>query len=265
MKKLIPVLFAIRSEAQSLPELMSAIPLQLSSYSTGKNAFCFLGNTAALSRVRHFSAGIAGERKFMLPELSAYTAAICLPTPSGNFGWMASRYGGQIFSATTIGLAYARSLGKLDLGAQFNFISDKVPAYKTVFCFDLSLGCLYKLTEELQMGVQVTNPVAKNKDPNIWKMPFTCSFGLGWQMSDMVYIGAILEKTEDQPTVLKSGLSYRFDKKLETHLGLSIDGGGVYAGAGYIIAGMEMNLTLVLHQRLGMTPGMALLYPTLEK
>ena len=84
-------------------------------------------------------------------------------------------------------------------------------------------------------------------------------------MSDMVYIGAILEKTEDQPTVIKSGLSYRFDKKLETHLGLSIDGGGVYAGAGYIIAGMEMNLTLVLHQRLGMTPGMALLYPTLEK
>lgn len=265
MKKLIPVLFAIRSEAQSLTDILSAVPFQLSSYSTDKNAFCFLGNTAALSRVRHFSAGVAGERKFMLPELSTYAAAICLSTPSGNFGWMASRYGGQIFSATTIGLAYARSMGKLDLGVQFNFVSGKIPSYKTVSSFDFSLGCLYKLTEGLQMGIQVSNPVWKNKNPNVQTKPFTCSFGLGWKMSDMVSICTLLEKTEDQPTDLKTGISYRFDKKLETHLGLSVDGAGFYVGAGYVLAGMEINVTMVVHQRLGMTPGMALLYQPLEK
>jgi hypothetical protein len=265
MKKLIPVLFAIRSEAQSLPDLLSAVPFQLSSYSTDKNAFSFLGNTAALSRIRHFSAGIAGERKFMLPELSTYTAAICLSTPSGNFGWMASRYGGQTYSATTMGLAYARSMGKLDLGAQFNYVSDKISSYKTVSFFDFSLGCLFKMTEGLQMGIQISNPVTKNKDPYLREKPFTCSLGLGWTISDMVSIGTLLEKTEDQSPDLKTGISYRLDKKLETHLGLSIDGGSFYVGAGYVLAGMEMNVTLVFHQRLGMTPGLAVLYQPMKK
>jgi hypothetical protein len=178
---------------------------------------------------------------------------------------MASRYGGQTFSATTIGLAYARSMGKLDLGAQFNFVSDKIPTYKTVSFFDVALGCLYKLTEGLQLGFQISNPVGKKEDPNLRKEPFTCSFGLGWKMSDMVSIGTLLEKTEDQPTNLKAGISYRFDKKLETHLGLCMEGNSFYVGAGYLIGGMNMIVTLVIHQRLGMTPGLVLLYQPLEK
>jgi hypothetical protein len=115
------------------------------------------------------------------------------------------------------------------------------------------------------MGFQISNPVEKDKDPNFRKIPFTCSFGLGWKTSDMVAIGTLLVKTEDHPTGLRSGISYRFDKKMEAHLGLSIDGGCFYAGAGYIIGGMEMNLTLVFHQRLGMTPGLVLIYQPREK
>ena len=72
--------------------------------------------------MKNASAGVYGERRFLLDELSLYQLAIAVPTNSGNFGVKAGYYGFSDYNESQMGLAYARKLGsKVDIGVQFNY------------------------------------------------------------------------------------------------------------------------------------------------
>ena len=82
---------------------------------------------------------------FYLNELNNYTAAIGLPTHSGNFGLKASYYGFSDYNETQIGLAYARKLGnKVDIGAQFNYNGIRIAGYgnASAISFEIGLFCM---------------------------------------------------------------------------------------------------------------------------
>ena len=72
--------------------------------------------------MKNASAGVYGERRFLLNELSLYNLrSLCQPT-SGNFGVKAGYFGFSDYNESQMGLAYARKLGnKVDIGVQFNY------------------------------------------------------------------------------------------------------------------------------------------------
>jgi hypothetical protein len=107
---------------QTVRRPVAAVYTGLGAYSNNHvDVFSFSNNQASLAQMKNASAGVYGERRFMLNELSLYQFAIAVPTNSGNFGVNAGYFGFSDYNESQMGLAYARKLGtKLILG--FNLI-----------------------------------------------------------------------------------------------------------------------------------------------
>ena len=91
MARLVLLLFFCFSALACLPQnakqTLIAPYIKTGAYSHQQSdVFSFTTNQAALGQTKTFSAGVFGERKFMLNELNLFSGAAALPTHSGNFG-----------------------------------------------------------------------------------------------------------------------------------------------------------------------------------
>ena len=108
---------------QTVRRPVAAVYTGLGAYSNNHiDVFSFSNNQASLAQMKNASAGVYGERRFMLNELSLYQFAIAVPTNAGNFGVNTGYFGFSDYNESQMGLAYARKLGnKVDIGVQFNY------------------------------------------------------------------------------------------------------------------------------------------------
>lgn len=230
------------------------------------NAFTFTGNQAALVNSKSFSAGVFGERRFMLKELSSYQFVFALPTTSGHFGLQANYFGSSSYNESKLGLAYARNLSKIDVGVQFNYFSFKTAGYGTASAINFEGGAILHVNDQFQTGIHIYNPtrvsIGKNGEE---KLPVMYSFGMGYDVSDKFFIGTEIEKVENQPININTGLQYSFDEKLFAKTGIASATSWFYIGLGFLLNGIRIDVTASMHPNLGMTPSLLLLYNSPEK
>ena len=255
------------TKSQVLLPDRSAAFTKINTYSAlNKDAFSALANQASLAGMKTLSAAFYGERKFMLKDLSSYNLAFSLPTTSGSFGISASYFGSAAFNESSIGLAYGRSLGKIDVGAQFNYCQFKIDGYGEASTVSMEAGVLLHLTDQLHAGVHIFNPtgatIGKVEEE---RLPMVYTFGLGYDLSDKVYIGTEVEKVEDQPLGVNTGLQYAFEKKLFARAGIATATSSFYLGAGFEWGGFRIDVTASVHPTLGTTPAMLIAYNSPSK
>ena len=254
-------------KSQTFQSPVSVIYTKTNTYSSAqKDAFSFTGNQAALAGIKKISGGIYGERRFMLADLTSYQLAFALPTSSGNFGLQANYFGSSVFSQSRLGLAYARNLGKVDVGAQFNYHQIKIVGYGNASAINFDAGAILHISEQFQTGVHVYNPTrvsfGKNSEE---KLPMVYSFGFGYDASENFFIGTEIEKVEGQTVNVNGGLQYSFDEKIFARAGISSSTSVFYFGAGFLWSGVRIDLTASLHPSLGVTPGLLLVYSAADK
>lgn len=247
--------------SQSLRQPVSAVYLGLAAYSTQhQDVFSYINNQAALAQIKNITVGIYGERKFLLTETSLYTAAIAIPTKSGNFGVNVKYSGFKNFNENQIGLAYARSLGKkVDIGAQFNYYSYKVPSYNNASILNFELGALFHLTDKLNLGVHVYNPVGGTFSKTNEKLSAAYKLGVGYDVSDKFFVSSEIVKEENLPVNLNTGVQYRFEKKFFVRLGIATATSASYAGVGLSWNNFRLDVTGSYHPQLGISPGLLLI------
>ena len=249
--------------AQTVKTPVASAFTRLNTYSTlHANAFSFDGNQAALAGIKNVSAGVYSEKRFLLKELSMYTAAVALPTTSGNFGLKADYFGDASYNETGLGLAYARKLGnKIDVGIQFNYYSFKTAGYGNASAVNAEAGMILHITDELNVGFHVYNPtsvtIGKTGEE---KMPAIYAAGLGYDVSSRLFMGAEIEKIEDQPVNVNAGMQYYFDEKLFASAGISSAVASYYFGFGVAIKNIQLSAVASIHPQLGITPGLMLLF-----
>lgn len=266
-KKLSCVIFflgiGVSSYSQTLRTPVTAVFTRLTTYSTvHAHAFSFGANQAALGTVKDLSAGIYSERRFLLKELSLYSAAVAVPTPSGNFGLKGDYFGDASYNEAGLGLAYGRTLGdKIDLGVQFNYYSFKVAGYGSASCINAEGGMMVHVTEGFNIGVHLYNPtgvsIGKNAEE---RLPAIYSAGLGYDVSEKFFIGAEVQKVEDQPVTINTGVHYYFDEKMFASAGIASATATYYLGFGVMLKNMQLNAVASIHPQLGVTPGLLLLF-----
>lgn len=227
-----------------------------------RDVFSFTANQASLAQQKNVSAGVYGERRFLLQDLSLYQLNVSLPTASGNFGLTVMRFGGTEYSEMAAGLAYARKLGeKIDVGAQFNYYAINVNSYGNGSAITAEAGVIFHASEQLNVGLHVYNPTAvkigKNEEE---RLPSIYSFGAGWDASDKLFFGAEVQKEEDQPVNVNAGIQYAFDKMIFARAGVSSASSSFYFGAGVQLKDFRIDATASIHPHLGITPGLMLIY-----
>ncbi len=253
--------------AQTLQTPVSVIYTRTNTYSSvHHDAFSFISNQAALASSKNLSVGVYGERRFMLADLTSYQLAFALPTSNGNFGLQANYFGSTSYNESKLGLAYARNLGKIDIGAQFNYHQIKIAGYGNASAINFEAGAILHVSDQFQTGVHIYNPtrvsIGKNGEE---KLPVIYSFGMGYDASDKFFIGTEIEKVEDQPINVNAGLQYSFDEKLFARAGIASATSSFYLGAGFLWNGFRIDVTASVHPSLGITPGLLLIYNSQDK
>ena len=192
------------AHTQSVRVPVSVIYPSIHTYSTQFNdAFSFRSNTAALAGTKNFSAGVFSERRFMLKELTNYSFAVSLPTATGNFGLRGDYYGGPACNETTFNLGYGRKVGnRVDVGVQFHYFTMTASGYGAASAVTFDAGAIFHLTEAVQAGLHVYNPVgAQIGKSGAEKLPAMYSIGIGYDVSTQFFAGAEVQKNRSPATI----------------------------------------------------------------
>jgi hypothetical protein len=249
--------------AQSLRYSISMPYINLGAYSTKQiDPFSFTSNQAALAQVKDAGVGVYGERRFLLAQNSVYGLAVAIPTKKGNVGVQINYAGFANFNEQKAGLAYARTLGKLvDIGVQFNYYGYKIPAYNNASAINFEAGVILHLSEKLNAGVHLYNPVSgklgKNSDE---KLASAYKFGLGYDASDNFFISTEIVKEENQPINVTGGIQYHFKKQFFVRAGFRSDNSTGFAGIGFAVNNFRVDVASSFHPQLGVSPGLLLVY-----
>lgn len=250
------------SEAQTLRTPVTAIYTKVNTYSSMQSdAFSFTANQAALAKRKNFSAGIYGEKRFLLSDMGLYNLAFALPTPTGNFGLKADYFGSSSYNESQIGVAYGRSLGKIDVGAQFNYYMLKLAEYGNASSINFEAGAIFHISDQFQTAVHIYNPLGSAVGKSgAEKLPSIYTAGFGYDASERFFIGAEIQKVEDRSVTVNAGLQYAFADKFFARTGVASATSVFYFGLGFLLNGFRIDATASLHPLLGITPGILLVY-----
>ncbi len=254
--------FANNSFTQALRYSVSMPYTSLGAYSTRQtDPFAFTNNQAALAQIKNATAGVFGERRFMLAENSVYGLAAAIPTSMGNFGVQVNYAGFKNFNENKVGLAYARKLGKLlDLGVQFNYYGYRVPQYGNASALNFEIGAIMHFSDKLNGGIHVYNPVGGKLGKDITeKLASAYKLGLGYDASDNFYVSAEIIKEEDKPVNVTGGVQYQFLKQFFARAGFVSETGGGFAGIGLGWKNLRLDVSGSYHPQLGFSPGLLLI------
>jgi hypothetical protein len=260
---LLLIIFNLCIYAQTVRRPVAALYTGLGAYSIDHaDVFSFTSNQASLAQMKHASAGVYGERRFLLDELALYQLAIAVPTKSGNFGVKAGYYGFSDYNESQMGLAYGRKLGsKVDVGVQFNYNAIRISSYGNSSAINFEIGTVLHLTDKLHAGVHAYNPVGgkfgKNQEE---KLASVYTAGLGYEASEKFFVSAEIEKEESQPVNVNAGMQYKFLPQLMARVGIATNTSNVYAGVGLSLKSFRLDVVAGYHPQLGITPGLMLLY-----
>jgi hypothetical protein len=266
-RNLLSCLFLIfvfgNAKAQSLRYSVALPYISLGAYTTKQiDPFSFVGNQAALAKVKTGGIGIYGERRFLLAENSVYGIAAAIPTKKGNFGVQVNYSGVANYKEQKAGLAYAKSLGeKLDIGVQFNYYGFSVPSYINASTVNFEAGAIVHISDKLNAGVHVYNPVSaglgKNREE---KLATAYKLGLGYDVSENFYIASEVLKEQNLPLNVTSSFQYQFKKQFFVRGGFRSDNSTGFAGVGFLYKNLRIDLASSFHPQLGVSPGLLFIY-----
>lgn len=257
------IMGSLASHCQSMQSPVAAPCLGGGAYSINQvDVFSFSSNQASLAQLKSSAAGIYGERRYLLTELSNYRASVAVPSHSGNFGLQAGYFGSANYNETQLGLAYARKLGiKMDVGVQFNYNGIKAAGYGKASAISFEAGTIFHITDKLHIGFHVNNPVGGKFGKNTEeKLPSVYTIGFGYDASRQFYFSTEIVKEENEDINVIAALQYKFIPQLLARIGLSSATSVVWFGIGLKLHSFRLDMTASYHPQLGITPGLLLLF-----
>lgn len=235
----------------------------LGAYSSNfQDIFSVTANPASSAQLKSPGFGVYGERRFMLNELSGYTAIVAIPTPSGTIGFEGDYFGSVAFNENQLGLLYARRITRhVDVGVKFNYHTIRIGGYGSASAINFEAGGIFHLTEQLHTGIHVYNPTSSKLGKTSGEsLASIYRFGIGYEASKKVFISAEIVKQEDLAVSVNTGLQYNLQEKFFIRTGVSTLTSNSYVGIGLQLGFARIDVNTAYHPQLGFTPGLLLLY-----
>lgn len=240
MKTLLGFLSCFYCISPAMPQALH----QNGAYSTNfTDVFSFVSNAASLAAGQQVGAGIYAENKFGLRELNSYTAA----ARTGGVGVVMKYAGDADFNRSQLGLAYGKNLGKINIGARFNYNITRMPGYGNESSISLELGSIWKITESFFTGMQISYP-------SIW------SIGAGYECSKQLFIGTTITKEENKPVNVHASVLYTIADRLLAMLGVNSSTSSPSVSLGWIWKNMRVMMSGNFHPQLGLTKGFGIMF-----
>lgn len=211
-------------------------------YSAGfSDLFSFLNNPASLASVQRAGVGVYVENKFGLKELNKYF----LTGIYEGIGAVMAYEGDRDYNHSQAGLAYGKSLGKVNVGVRFNYNMVRMAGYGKVGTIGIELGSIWKITEKFFSGIRVSHPAVY-------------SMGAGYEISEQVFISASIIKEENKVINVQAGLQYIVDTAYYLSIGICSATASPWIVVGWQKKAMRISLAGSMHPQLGVTTSLGI-------
>ncbi|HKP31676.1 MAG TPA: hypothetical protein VJT83_03080 [Chitinophagaceae bacterium] len=205
-----------------------------------------------------FCAGIYSERKFLVEELSQINGVVSLKTVSGGLGFEFHQLRWLHLSNSLVAFSYARPLGKIDLGIRMVYQNQKIPGYENAKAIGAEFGAVLRFTEKVRAGIQFCIPGSKSSTHKY-------GAGIGYEISENVFVGAAISKLDSDRSSTNIGLIYRPAKQFNLKTGLITESRQPYFSAGWKLKDLAVEIATNYHTQLGMSPGIFITYQSPKK
>lgn len=259
---MVSILLFSSADAQIVRQPLSLHYSGLGAYSKNfSDIFSATSNQASLAQLKKGGVGVYGERRFMLDELSGYTAIAAIPTTSGTFGFEGDYFGSANYNENQLGLIYARKVSQqIDVGVKFNYYAVRVAGYGSATAINFEAGGIFHLSDKLYTGIHVYNPTSsklgKTGNENLSSM---YTFGLGYEVSDNFFASTEIVKEEDRQVSVVAGLQYNIAENVFMRAGISSLDNNSYVSVGLQLGFARIDVNTAYHPQLGFTPGLLLI------
>jgi hypothetical protein len=220
-------------------------------------------NPAAMTGISHISGGIYYENRFLVSELSSAALAFVLPTNSGNWGLIYSRFGYSLYNENRIGIAYAMPLADwLSLGIQFDYFNTVQPeAYGNKHVLSFDIGLLANPVENFYFGAHIFNPANISTKGEIDRdIPTALRLGIAQQFSENTKASIEAETDMQTYTILKAGVEYQLHNHFFVMTGINVKPIRASFGAAYQNKSIRIDMAYSYHQQLGNSPHIGISY-----
>ncbi len=260
---------------QSLFAQKDNVPIGARSAAMGGASVCLddfwslHNNQAGLANYKTMAAGIYGENRFLMKELSQGAFGFVMPVnKAGVFGLSYNYFGYSLYRESKVGLAYAMAFGKnFSGGVQLDYINTHQGedyGNANIFTFELSLRAT--LIKNLVLGVHVFNPIhAKISKYGPDRVPVIFKGGLSYSFSDKAIIAIETEKDLTQKARFKAGVEYHVVKPVYLRVGIGTSPFSNSFGVGLEFGNFKVDISASRHQVLGFSPQISMVYAFKKK
>lgn len=218
-------------------------------------------NQAGLSGISRLSAGFYFESKFGIDELSMAAGSVVVPAGRGSFGISLYQFGKGAFRENKVGLAYAHQLSeKWSAGLQLDYFAQRFPENEhAANLVTFEGGILFRPSEKLHLGSHVFNPAKSGFDlpSGRQEIPITFRTGGKYSFDKSVLVVFEVEKENDYPTIIKSGIEFLPAENLAIRIGASGKPVKYTGGFGYSTGRFTADFAFGYHGNLGYSPSLS--------
>lgn len=230
---------------------------------TNRDLWSAFNNQAGLADVRHISAGLIYENKFLLKELGTKAGAFAIPVNKGTFALSFYKYGFNLYNENKVGLAYAMPLSeRFKAAVQLDYMLTQLAEnYGKKGLFTFELGLLAKINDKWYMGAQVYNPMRVKLISDVEeRIPSYIRFGTNYMFNDNVNLVVEAEKDMQNKPVVRAGVDYQLVKNVYVRAGVGSNPGIFSFGFGIDMKIFKVDFGTSKHSTLGYSPAVSLMY-----
>ncbi len=238
------------------------------------NFWCNSNNQAGMAYYNHTSVGISYQSIFGVRQLSQKIIAATLPTRAGVFGISYLHYGYDKMNEQLIGLAYAKQLGKkISVGIKMDYLQTHIAdIYGNRGELIIEIGFMAKLNENFMLGAHVFNPKSILMDVRDKKIKaMELKIGALYSFSPEIKASIDIIKNQNYKPQVNGGIEYHYRSLVKFRTGYAtqtilagIDSyghqGEFYFGIGFNIKNITFDLASGIHQTLGWSPFISMVY-----
>jgi hypothetical protein len=230
------------------------------SYNAGvTDAFAMLSNKAALARISAASVALSGERAYGLAEIARYRMAVVIPAGTSVVGLQGGYSMAGYFRESLVAINYARKLAKpADIGIQMGYQQSGVSGYPQVAQVSAEIGLMLHLSPAINAGWNIRLPRRLDAGTGAAALPFLYSMGIGFDPPGSWSAAVTVEKRPSAGVRGGVGCIYRPVPRVECRLGIRTGSMPLWFGCGIQLAGLRIDVSATVHERLGFTPAISL-------
>ena len=218
-------------------------------------------NPSIVPYIKNIEAAVYSEKKY-LTDINLLMIAVSAPFKSSGVSLSFQHFGNSLFNEKTINLSYGKSFGNINAGLLFEWLHVKFQGLETGLSFlQTGLFSTIKIGENVFAGINILNPriIVKSAETEIHPAS-SFSLILGWQSSDISYVGVESKKEEGRPLSIVFVLQYRFAGKLYASLNWNTAANQPYSAIGWKLNDFVLEAGCSYHAALGASPSFSLIY-----